>query len=63
MTKCDKKWLKLLKKLREQKCGQGHRASMMENHKAKSRRYGMGIPAESREYARFPGLRGGRNIA
>jgi len=63
MSKCDKKWLNLLKKLREQKCGPGHRASMMKNHKAKSRRYGMGIPDESRKYARFPGLRGGRNIA
>ena len=29
-------------------------------NKSKARKYGMGIPAESRKYARFPGLRGGR---
>jgi hypothetical protein len=60
MTKCDKKWLKLMKDLREKKCGPGRRASSMKNHEAKSRRYGMGIPADSLEHARFPGLRGGR---
>lgn len=60
MTKCDKKWIKLLQKVREQRSGPGRRASSMNNHKSKARKYGMGIPAESRKYARFPGLRGGR---
>jgi len=63
MTKCDKKWMELLKRLRTQQCGgPGRRASSMKNHKSNSRRYGMGIPPESREYARYPGLRGGRSI-
>ncbi len=61
MTKCDKKWTELLKKVREQRTGPGRRASSMDNHKSKARKYGMGIPPESRRYARFPGLRGGRN--
>jgi len=60
MTKCDKKWLKLLQKVREQRTGPGRRASSMDNHKSKARKYGTGIPAESLRRGRFPGLRGGR---
>jgi hypothetical protein len=60
MSKCDKKWIKLLQKVREQRSGPGRRASSMDNHKSKARKYGTGIPAESLRYARFPGLRGGR---
>jgi hypothetical protein len=60
MNECDKKWVQMLKNLQEQRFGPGRRASSMKNHKAAARRYGMGIAPENRQYARFPGLRGGR---
>lgn len=64
LNKCDKKWLAVLKELRSGKgrCGPGRRASSLKlkGTKAKPRKYGMGIAPENREYARYPGLRGGR---
>jgi len=61
MTKCDKKWLRMKRELLEKRHGPGRRASMLKNQEANARRYGMGIPPESRRYAPFPGLRGGRS--
>ena len=63
LTKCDKKWLAVLKKLRSgHACPTpGRRASGLKlNGKGKPRKYGMGIAPEHRKYARYPGLRGGR---
>lgn len=61
MTKCDEKWLELMAELDNQKCGPGRRFSSMNNHRVSSRRYGMGTVPEGHSYARFPGLRGGRD--
>lgn len=65
LTKCDKKWLAVLKRLRSgHACPTvGRRASSLKmNGKGKPRKYGMGISPEHREYARYPGLRGGRRM-
>jgi len=60
LSKCDKKWIDLVNKLKNRRSGPGRRASSMKNHQAKARKYGTGIAPEHRQYARYPGLRGGR---
>lgn len=49
MSKCDQKWMSILRKLQSGKLGAGP-----------GRRFGTGIRPDHLKYARFPGLRGGR---
>jgi len=69
LTKCDKKWLEVLRKLRSGNATPtpGRRASSLKMGPKKAgkragmpRKYGTGIDPEHLEYGRFPGLRGGR---
>lgn len=65
MTKCDERWLRMLKDVKRRGCGRptsGRRFSAMGFSRVKSRPRGygsIGIAPENREYGRFPGLRGG----
>ena len=57
LTKCDHKWIKMLKELRS---GRGRPSPGRRYSCVAGRRYGTGISPDHLEYARFPGLRGGR---
>lgn len=57
MTKCDEKWVRLLKKVESRKSGPGRRRSTL----TQKRKYGMGIKDDNKTYGAWPGMRGGRD--
>ena len=57
MTKCDEKWVRLLKKVESRKSGPGRRCSTL----TQKRKYGMGIKDDNKTYGAWPGMRGGRD--